>query len=156
MIRALLGLALLLGGCLGPMPRPEPRLDRLLEQVDARESPSLGGRWLAFIGRRLGRDQVQLIDLQQQLPVPLPGLNRPDSQPLSVAVDSRGERLALIRQRHDRTELVLYRRNLMSSETIPLEPAGVPRRVAIRADGRSLAVQVSRLGRWQVDLIPLP
>ncbi|MEB3265500.1 MAG: hypothetical protein VKN13_02680 [Cyanobacteriota bacterium] len=156
MIRTLLPLALLLAGCLGPMPRPEADLDRLLEQAGARTSPSLGGRWLALIGRRQGRDQVQLIDLQQRLPVPVPGLNRADAQPLSVAVDQRGERLAVVRQRQEHTELLLYRRSVMGSEPIPLEPAGVPRLVAIQADGRQLAVQVSRNGHWQVDLIPLP
>jgi hypothetical protein len=37
-----------------------------------------------------------------------------------------------------------------------MAPAGVPRQVQIRADGRELAVQVSRSGLWQVDLIQLP
>jgi hypothetical protein len=73
-----------------------------------------------------------------------------------VAVDSRGERLALVRQLEGRTELVLYRRNLMALQRVELLPPGVPRRVALRADGRELAVEVSRQGRWQVDLITVP
>jgi hypothetical protein len=44
----------------------------------------------------------------------------------------------------------------MSNELIPMDPAGVPRRVSLRADGRELAVEVSRDGRWQVDLIRIP
>jgi len=32
----------------------------------------------------------------------------------------------------------------------------VPGRVARRADGRELAVEVSRQGQWQVDLIAVP
>lgn len=147
---------LLLGGCLGQMPRPETDLDRALEQAGDSSGPSLGGRWLAMISRRQGRDQVLLIDLDNRLPVALPGLNRPDAQPVAVAVDHRGERLALIRQRQERTELLLYRRSLMSSEPVPLQAAGVPRMVSLQADGRRLAVQVSRDGGWQVDLIPLP
>jgi hypothetical protein len=35
-------------------------------------------------------------------------------------------------------------------------PAGVPAKVAISGDGRVLAVQVSRGGRWQVELLDLP
>jgi hypothetical protein len=86
----------------------------------------------------------------------LPGLNRPDAQPLSLSVDQRGERLALVRQLEGRTELLLYRRSLQSLQRIPIEPAGVPRLVSLSADGRVLAVQVSRGGLWQVDLIELP
>jgi hypothetical protein len=35
-------------------------------------------------------------------------------------------------------------------------PAGVPRRAALRADGREIAVEVSRDGVVQVDLIAVP
>jgi len=62
----------------------------------------------------------------------------------------------VVRQREGRTELVLYRRELMGLEPIAMEPPGVPRRVALRADGRELAVEVSRNGEWQVDLIAIP
>jgi len=37
-----------------------------------------------------------------------------------------------------------------------MAPAGVPRRAALRADGRELAVEVSRDGRVDVDLILVP
>lgn len=151
-----LGVALLLAGCMGGMPVPVAGLNRQLEQTGASREPALADRWLALINGRGGREQVLLLDLQRQLPVPLPGLNRPDAQPLSVAVDDAGERLALVRQLEGRTELVLYRRSLASVQLIPMVPAGVPRQVSLRADGRELAVQVSRNGLWQVDLIQLP
>jgi hypothetical protein len=44
----------------------------------------------------------------------------------------------------------------MSSQLIAINPPGVPRRVMLRADGRELAVEVSRDGQWQVDLIEIP
>lgn len=149
-------LALLLSGCLGDMPQPLAGLDRQLDQAGAGRAPSLAGRWLALIARRGERDAVLLVDVDNQGPVPLPGLNRPDAQPLSVAVDERGERLAVVRQLEGRTELVLYRRSLLSVERIAMHPPGVPRRVSLRADGRELAVEVSRDGLWQVDLIEVP
>ncbi|MEB3321410.1 MAG: hypothetical protein VKI81_01145 [Synechococcaceae cyanobacterium] len=148
--------ALAAGGCAAGPPRPMGSLDRRLEQAGAAHDPFLAGRWLAAIGERGEREQVLLVDVERELPVPLPGLNRPDAQPLSVAVDAAGERLAVVRQIAGRTELVLHRRPLASTETIPLRPPGVPRRVALRADGRELAVEVSRDGRWTVDLIRLP
>jgi hypothetical protein len=151
-----LALPLLLAGCLSPWPRPLGDLNQRLEAAGPARAPSLGDDWLALIVSRDGRDRVQLVDLNRQQPVPLPGLERPDAQPLSVAVDSRGERLALVRQLEGRTELVLYRRKLMALQRLDLLPPGVPRRVALRADGRELAVEVSRQGRWQVDLISVP
>jgi hypothetical protein len=151
-----LAAATALGGCLGPMPRPMPALTSRLEAIGSNRAPALAGRWLALIGGRDGREQVVLVDLERQLPVPLPGLNRPDAQPLSVSVDGGGDRLAVVRQLEGRTELVLYRRGLMALETIAMQPAGVPRRVSLRADGRELAVEVSRGGLWRVDLIQVP
>jgi hypothetical protein len=157
-LRLLLPAGAVLGlvGCMGGMPVPMGALDRQLEQAGVSRAPALAGRWLALIGSRGGRNQVVLVDVERQAPVPLPGLNRPDAQPLSVAVDASGERLAVVRQIGGRTELVLHRRSFMSSERIPMDPAGVPRRVSLRADGRELAVEVSRDGRWQVDLIRIP
>ncbi len=149
-------LPLLVAGCLPPLPRPLTGLNQQLEAAGPGHSPSLAGRWLALIVNNGSRDRVQLVDVERQRPVPLPGLERPDAQPLSVAVAADGEKLALVRQVEGRTELVLYRRNLMSLQPVALQPAGVPRRVALRADGRELAVEVSRQGLWQVDLIAVP
>lgn len=146
---------LLLGGC-GTMPRPMAGLDRALEAAGPSREPMLAGRYLALIGERGGREQVQLIDLERGLPVPLPGLNRPDAQPVSVGVDARGERLAVVRRLEGRTEVVLYRRPLQSLQTLAMEPPGVPRRLSLQPDGRLLAVEVSRGGVWQLDLIRLP
>ncbi|MFN6131474.1 MAG: hypothetical protein ACK46L_00950 [Synechococcaceae cyanobacterium] len=148
--------AALLTACSGDLPRPLNGLNRQLEQLAPAREPALSGRWLALIGQRGGRDRVMLVDLERGLPVPLPGLDRPDAQPLAVAVDAVGERLALVRQRNDQTELVLYRRSLQTSERLPMLPAGVPRRLSLQADGRQLALEVSRNGVWQVDLITLP
>jgi hypothetical protein len=153
---------LTLGGCLGAMPVPQQAVNRQLEQAGSNRQPSLAGRWLAVINSGGGlatadsRERVLLLDLEQQRPVPLPGLNRPDAQPLSVAVDAAGERLALVRHLEGRTELLLYRRSLQSLQPIAISPAGVPVAVHLRADGRELAVQVSRNGLWQVDLIQIP
>ncbi len=149
-------LATLLGGCMGSMPLPIGPLNRQLESLGANRDPALAGRWLALISGKGGREQVVLLDLERQQPLPLPGLNRADAQPLSVSVDAAGERIALVRQLEGRTELVLYRRPFQSLQPIPLVPSGVPRQVQLQADGRQMAVQVSRSGLWQVDLVQIP
>lgn len=149
-------IACLLWACGATPLRPLPAINQRLEQAGHTRDPSLSGRWLALISGRNGRERVELVDLEQNRPLPLPGLNRPEAQPLSVSVDAAGERVALIRQRDGRTELALYRRSRQSLQPLPLEPPGVPRQVQLSADGRVLAVQVSRSGLWQVDLIELP
>ena len=149
-------ISLLLAGCRSGM-RPIQGLNQPLNRLGDSQSPSLSSEWLALISTRSGsRPQVQLIDRRRNAQVPLPGLNRGDSLPIHVAVDQRGERLAVVRQRDDRSELVLHRRSLQASQIIPIEPAGVPQRVSLSADGRVLAVEVSRSGLWQVDLLDLP
>jgi len=137
--------------------RPIQAVNQRLSRLGDSESASLSRNWLALIASRSGgRAQVQLIDRRRNAPVQLQGLNRPDSLPISVAVDQQGERLALVRQRDDRSELVLYRRSVQTTQPLAIEPAGVPRRVSLSADGRVLAVEVSRNGLWQVDLLELP
>ena len=144
-------------GCSGPRPKPIPELNGLLRQaVSGRREPSLSQRWLASLSQRSGREQVELIDLNSRRPVPLPGLNRADALPISVSVSADGERLAVVQQREARTELLLYRRSVGTVQRLPLEPPGVPRTVSLNGNGRRLAVQVSRNGRWSVDLIRLP
>lgn len=150
-------MGLLLSGCgSNLLPIPLTGLNRQLEQAGGHHDPALGDGWLSAIQQRGGRQQVVLIDLKQQLPVPLPGLNRPDALPISISVDARGERLVLLRQLEGRAEVVLYRRSLMSLQPIGMGPGAIPTAVQLRADGRQLAVQVSRNGQWQIDLIDLP
>ena len=155
-VSLLLAIPLLLAGCQGGL-RPLSGINQQLARQGSSQAGSLAGNWLALIASRSsGRPQVQLIALNRGTPEPLPGLNRADSLPISVAVDERGERLAVVRQRDDHTELVLYRRSLMASQTIAMDPPGVPRQLSLSADGRVLAVEVSRGGLWQVDLLELP
>ena len=157
MVSLSLGVLLFLSGCSSDRPRPRPALNGLLRQsVSSRRDPSLGQIWLASLGKRGARERIELIDLRNRRPVPLPGLNRADAQPISLSVSGDGARIAVVQQRDDRTELFLYRRNAAALQRIPLDPPGVPRSVSLDGSGRLLAVEVSRNGRWDVDLIRLP
>ena len=90
-----LGLLVSLIGCSGERAQPINDLNALLRQsTSSRREPALGVRWLASLSRRQGRERVELIDLDSRRPVPLPGLNRNDAQPINVGVSADGRRLA--------------------------------------------------------------
>ena len=137
--------------------RPMSRVGASLRRsAESRRLPSMGQRWLASLASRNGRERVELIDLSSDTPVPLNGIHQADSQTISLSVSGDGQRIALVRQREERTELMLYRRNVSALQRLPINPPGVPRSVSLDGNGRLLAVQVSRRGRWDVDLIRLP
>ena len=144
-------------GCSQNGIRPMTRVGASLRRsAESRRLPSMGQRWLASLASRNGRERVELIDLNNDTPVPLTGINQADSQTISLSVSGDGQRIALVRQREERTELMLYRRNASALQRLPINPPGVPRSVSLNGNGRLLAVQVSRKGRWDVDLIRLP
>ena len=144
-------------GCSQNGIRPMTRVGASLRRsAESRRLPSMGQRWLASLASRNGRERVELIDLNNDTPVPLTGINQADSQTISLSVSGDGQRIALVRQREERTELMLYRRTASALQRLPINPPGVPSSVSLNGNGRLLAVQVSRKGRWDVDLIRLP
>ena len=145
-----------LGGCLRGDIRPMYRLnDALFQSSNSYREPSLANQWLVSLANYQGKDKIEMIKTLNRTRVSLPGLNRADSQPISVSVSANGERLALVRQRADKTELLIYRRKLGTLQRIELTPKGIPRRVSLDSTGRVLAVQVSRQGRWDIEVIRL-
>ena len=151
-----ISLALFLGGCMRSNMRPINSLNEAIFLFSSSyREPSLGTNWLATLSNADGKDKIEMIDIRSRRRILLPGLNRADSQPISVSVSANGKRLAIVRQREDKTELLLYRRNLGTVQRIELNPKGIPRRVSLDALGKVLAVQVSRGGKWDVEVIRL-
>lgn len=156
MIAMVMGSGLI--GCSERTVKPMHEVNRALRQLaTSQRAPVLGQDWLVTLINQRGREKIALIDLRNgRRPVPLPGLNRADSQPISVCVSADGEKLALVRQRENQTEVVFYRRSTALVQRLEINPRGVPRQVSMSGDGKQLAVQVSRDGRWDIDLIRLP
>ena len=98
--------------------------DALFQSSTSYREPSLGNRWIVALVNYQVKDKIEMIDIRSRKRVPLPGLNRADSQPISVSLSANGERLALIRQRADYTELLIYRRRLETMQLIELTPKG--------------------------------
>ena len=147
---------LLLGGCSLTQIRPIRGFNESILQFSRSHSePSLGREWLVSLVNSQGKDKIEMIHIPSRTKVPLPGINRADSQPISVSVSANGQKVALVRQRADKTEVLIYRRNLGTLQLIELIPRGIPRRVSLDNSGRILAVQVSRGGKWDVEVIRL-
>ncbi len=127
----------------------------LLQSASSHREPSLSLEWLVTFANNNGRERIEVINLLNGRRVSMPGLNRPDAQPISASISANGRRLAVIRQRGEKTELLIYRRNIQAIELLAINPKGVPRQVSINGSGRVLAVQIGREGRWDVDLIRL-
>jgi len=118
--------------------------------------PSLGLNSLAILVNQNGREKIRLIDLKTRRVIALPGINRSDSQPISLSINSDGTRIAFISQREDQTELFVYRIKSARLQRLDLRPKGIPKRVSMNGSGSLLAVQVSRDGRWFIDFIKIP
>lgn len=144
-----------LAGCIRPPIRSIHNINGLFLPSRSYREPSLANRWLASLVNNNGKDKIELIDLRGRARIPIAAINRADSQPISVAISANGNVIVFIRQRDDQTELFIYRRLVGTVQKIDLTPKGIPRRVALNFDGKVLAVQVSREGRWDIDIIRL-
>ncbi len=146
-----------LSSCYGVGMRPINSLNYLFsESSNSLREPILTNEWLVTLSANQGKEKIELFNLRTRKKVPLPGLNRADAQPISVSISANGERLAVIRQRSDKTELVIYRRRIGTIQRLEITPKGVPRRVSLDGLGKRLAVQISRNGRWDVEVIRVP
>ncbi len=150
-------LLLILGGCnQGGSIQPLNGLNgMLLTSSNSRKEPDLERNWLVTLSNSNGKEKIELINLRTRKAIPIPGVNRPDAQPLSVSISANGERMAIIRQRANQIELLLYRRRLGTLQQLELKRKGIPRKVSLDGKGRVLAVQVSRDGLWETDLFRL-
>ena len=94
-----------LGGCTNSGMRKIPSFNNTVFEIsNTYREPSLGQKWLVTLTNSQGKDKIEMIDIRTRKRIPLPGINRADSQPISVSVSANGERIALVRQRADKTE----------------------------------------------------
>ena len=145
-----------LNGCYQSNLKPLHGLNSiLLELAKSNEEPSLGREWLVSLAVEKGKRKIQMIDIRSRRKIPLPGINRADAQPISVSVSADGKSIAFVRQIDGRTELMVYKRQSQILRRIEINPKGVPYRVSFDGAGKLLAVQISRQGRWDIDVIRL-
>ena len=127
----------------------------LFNNSESYKEPDLGIEFLIAIGNRDGRDVIQMIEIRSRQRIPLPGINRSDSQPINLSISGNSEKIAFIRQRSGETELMVYNRRNNSLRRLEIIPKGVPHNLSMDGLGRFLAVQISREGKWDIDIFKL-
>ncbi len=125
----------------------------LVQSAASHREPSLGNGLLVTLANKKGREVIEMIDVKNGKRIALPGLNSANTHTINMSISSNGQLIAFIRQRGENTELLLYRRNQGTIRKLDIIPKGVPKQVAIDGLGRIVAVQVSRNGRWDIDVI---
>ena len=129
--------------------------NNLFNYSETYKEPDLGIKFLVAIGNRGGRDVIQMIDITNRQQIPLPGINHSDSQPINLSISANAEKIAFVRQRSGQTELMIYNRINSSLRRLEINPKGVPHNLSLDGLGRFLAVQVSREGKWDIDIFRL-
>ncbi|MGC6482449.1 MAG: TolB family protein [Synechococcus sp.] len=144
-------LSVALLGC-GPETRRAP--GAAADRQQSEPAISGNGQLLAVIEDRRGRPTVQLRDLRNDQPLPLPRLNgqQPHSSP---SLSWNGRYLAVIVQRGNRRIAVITDR--LTGKVHPLRPPGNhnPVRIQLAPDGQRLALQLAERGRWRVTVLDL-
>ena len=155
-IRILSFILIFLCGCSYQKLRPANQFNNLLFKSNiSYSSPSIGINWISSLINDNGKEKIELLDLQRRRVVSLPGLNVRTAIPISLSMSSNGNILAIVRQRNEETELIIYRRNSGGSRRIEIVPKGIPRKVALDGLGKILAVEVSRNGKFEIDIYRL-
>ncbi len=119
------------------------------------KKPSLSKNLLATLINREDRDIIHLIDIRNMKRIPMGALNTPNTEPISISLSANGERIALIRKRGITSQLILYQRKSGRIQEIELKQLGNPTKVSIGGKGKILAVEVTRQGKKEIDLIRL-
>ena len=119
------------------------------------DAPSLVNNYLATLIKSNEKKRIELIDLNLRKAIFLPGVNVPNSYPISVSVSSKARRLAFIRSnQNDNQVFVLFRRS-GKIRKINTRSDAEPFKVSISASGEKLAIQFLRNGKSFVQIIRL-
>tara|TARA_B100000700_G_C14419119_1_gene567232 strand:+ start:145 stop:510 length:366 start_codon:yes stop_codon:yes gene_type:complete len=117
-------------------------------------NPQISGDLMALLIESNGINKLTLFDLKRKGTIFLPGIKNIDSDFLSVSISAKGNKLAFITTKNQKNQLFLYDRKTGFIRKISINPNGMPVKVSISAVG-TLAVQVLREGRFEIDIIQI-
>lgn len=124
--------------------------------------PQISGRYLVYTSDRQGRTEIYAYDLQEQRPLPLPGLNasltgfaQAETLVQHPSISEDGRYLVFVGLREGRSILYLYDRQ--GQRTRPLTPAiaGFIQDPVISANGQRVAFSIAVGTQWDVAVYDL-
>jgi Tol biopolymer transport system component len=144
----------MLGGC------NSGNISSLSSSLNSRyndEQPALSGdgRWLAMVSNRYGRREILLYDLQQQVFVPLPGLNFGTAITDSPSLSRTGRYIVYISSIQGRPDIFLYDRATKQTQLITQGYRSWLRNPKLSPDGRYIVFETARRGQWDLEIIDL-
>jgi Tol biopolymer transport system component len=119
------------------------------------EQPALSGngRFLAFVSNRNGLHQLLVYDLQQQIFIRLPRLNRPETIVESPSLSYTGRYIAYITSDQGRPVVALYDRATQQSQILTPIYRGWVRNPNISPDGRYVVFESASRGQWDIEVL---
>jgi Tol biopolymer transport system component len=91
--------------------------------------------------------------LQQKRLIDLPNLNRRDSSQDQPALSANGRFIAYVSSERGKTDILVYDRQIQTSQLLTGDARGSVRRPTISGDGRYIAYETSQLGQWNIAIV---
>nr|WP_228014699.1 hypothetical protein [Fortiea sp. LEGE XX443] len=119
------------------------------------EQPALSGngRFLAFVSNRNSTHQLLVYDLQQQIFVNTPGLNRPETISESPSLSYTGRYVVYLTSDQGRPVVALYDRATQQSQILTPAYRGWVRNPGVSPDGRYVVFETASRGQWDIEVL---
>jgi Tol biopolymer transport system component len=119
------------------------------------EQPALSGngRFLAFVSNRNGSHQILVYDLQQQIFLRTPGLNRLETIAESPSLSYTGRYIVYLTSDQGRPVIALYDRATQQSQVLTPAYRGWVRNPGISPDGRYVVFETASRGQWDIEVL---
>jgi Tol biopolymer transport system component len=119
------------------------------------EQPALSGngRFLAFVSNRNGSHQLLVYDLQQQIFLRTPGLNRLETIAESPSLSYTGRYIVYLTSDQGRPVVAFYDRATQQSQVLTPAYRGWVRNPSISPDGRYIVFETASRGQWDIEVL---
>jgi len=119
------------------------------------EQPALSGngRFLAFVSNRNGNHQLVVYDLERQLFIRTPGINRPETIAESPSMSYTGRYITYITSDQGRPVVALYDRATQQPQILTPIYRGWVRNPNISPDGRYVVFETASRGQWDIEVL---